>query len=122
MTNRNTLQTLAEKIVKLVPGAGDMCFDLNVEICEALGWKLADKTECLWQPPDGGAPKQPPLYATSFDAALTLVPDDYDWIIASVNGQVGGTPYAQVGDVTKYAETAVLSLCAAALAARGEIK
>jgi hypothetical protein len=60
-----------------------------------------------------------PAYTGSLDAALTLVPPDHDWIVASVNGQVGGTPYASVGDEKMhFGETPVLSLCIAALRAR----
>jgi hypothetical protein len=60
-----------------------------------------------------------PSYTESFDAAMTLVPEVYDWIVASVNGQIGGTPYACVGDEkAHFAETPVLSLVLACLRAR----
>lgn len=60
-----------------------------------------------------------PNYTGSFDAALTLVPNGQDWIVASVNGQVGGTPYACVGsEKMHFGETPILSLCMAALRAR----
>lgn len=60
-----------------------------------------------------------PEFTYSLDAALKLVPDDHDWIVASVNGQVGGTPYACVGnEKSHYADTPVLSLVLAALRAR----
>jgi hypothetical protein len=64
--------------------------------------------------------KQPcPEFTSSLDAALRLVPDGHDWIVASVNGQVGGTPYACVGgDRDHYADTPVLSLVLACLRAR----
>jgi hypothetical protein len=66
---------------------------------------------------DGKAPI--PHYTASIDDALTLVPDEHDWIIASVNGQVGGTPYACVGsEQAHYGATPALSLCLAALKAR----
>lgn len=58
-------------------------------------------------------------FTSSFDAALSLVPDDHDWIVASVNGHYGGTPYACVGSREEhFGETAVLSLCIAAVRAR----
>lgn len=58
-------------------------------------------------------------YTSSIDAALTLVPEGHDWVVGDVNGQVGGTPYACVGSTKKhFGETAVLSLCIAALRAR----
>lgn len=58
-------------------------------------------------------------FSSSFDAALSLVPENNDWIVGSVNGQIGGTPYACVGsEKAHYAETPVLSLVLAALHAR----
>lgn len=58
-------------------------------------------------------------YTESLDAALQLIPADHDWIVADVNGCVGGTPYACVGDLEeRFGETAVLSLCIAALIAK----
>jgi hypothetical protein len=64
-----------------------------------------------------------PHYTYSLDAALTLVPEGHDWIVASVNGQVGGTPYACCGSETAhYGETPVLSLCIAALKARAAVE
>lgn len=63
-----------------------------------------------------------PRYTSSFDAALLLVPEGYDWIVGDVNGYVGGTPYACVGsEKAYYGCTAVLSLCLAALAAEQEM-
>lgn len=65
-----------------------------------------------------GAYGSHPKYTASLDAALTLVPPEHDWIVAAVNGQVGGTPYACVGSTeAHYGETPVLSLCLAALRA-----
>lgn len=64
-----------------------------------------------------------PQYTHSVDDALTLVPEEHDWVVASVNGQVGGTPYACVGsDESHYGETPVLSLCIAALRAHRAIR
>jgi hypothetical protein len=65
------------------------------------------------------AGSHPKHYTSSFDAAISLVPAAHDWIVASVNGQVGGTPYACVGSAKEhFAETPVLSLVLAALRAR----
>lgn len=56
---------------------------------------------------------------SSFDAALLLVPEEHDWIVGSVNGQVGGTPYACVGsEQSHYGATPVLSLVLAAVRVR----
>lgn len=60
-----------------------------------------------------------PHYTSSFDAAVKLVPDGHDWIVASVNGQVGGTPYACVGSTKEhFSGTPVTSLVLASLRAR----
>jgi hypothetical protein len=69
----------------------------------------------------GGVPveKAVPPYTTSLDAARSLVPEGYDWIAADVNGHVGGTPYACVGDEEKhFGGTVYLALCIASLRAR----
>jgi hypothetical protein len=50
--------------------------------------------------------------ASSYDHTITFMESqDLDWIIANVNGHLGGTPYAQVGNVKdSYAATPMLSL------------
>lgn len=59
-----------------------------------------------------------PTYTSSMEAALRLVPVEHDWIVASVNGHVGGTPYACVGSEKEhFGATPVISLCIAALQA-----
>lgn len=58
-----------------------------------------------------------PRYTSSLDAALTLVPEGWDWAVFRTNG--GLTVHAWCGsrdDV--FAETPALALCAAALKAR----
>lgn len=63
-------------------------------------------------------PERAPLFTESFDAAMQLVPTEHDWIVASVNGHVGGTPYACVGNEKEhFGATPVISLCIAALQA-----
>lgn len=58
-------------------------------------------------------------FTSSADAALTLVPKDYDWIVGNVNGQLGGTPYACVGSTEQhFGATPIIALCVAALKAR----
>ena len=69
-----------------------------------------------------GYPPKPWDYTSSLDAALSLVPEGYDWIVANVNGHHGGTPYACVGsDQSHHAATPVLSLVLAALRARAAV-
>ena len=109
---------IAEEIEKLQePG---IYFDINEKIVRALGWTIHNMVECEWRSPLGEI-RQPPLYTSSFDAAFALVPEDVDWIVGNVNGHMGGTPYAQVGDIVVYTETPILSLCAAALRFRQAI-
>jgi len=59
-------------------------------------------------------------YTASLDAALSLVPEGYDWILERTNG--GLTIGARVGhndpDRTSWGDTPELALCAAALRAR----
>lgn len=120
------LLALAERAKVLEPWNSDdestieQCLDLNKDICKTLGWKVYNETECEWQAPNGDI-QQPPLYSSSWDAAFTLIPDEHDWIVGDVNGFMGGTPWAQVGLDTCHAETALLSLVAAALTARARM-
>lgn len=59
-------------------------------------------------------------YTTSLDAAMTLVPENFDWVIARTNG--GLTVYAQCGDGEQwFAATPALALTAAALRAHAAI-
>jgi hypothetical protein len=59
-------------------------------------------------------------YSSSLDAAASLIPDGYDWILERVND--GLTIGARVGhndpDRTSWGETPALALCAAALRSR----
>lgn len=59
-------------------------------------------------------------FTVSLDAAVTLVPDEYDWIVARANG--GLTIHACVGNTTEhFGGTPALALCAAALRARAAL-
>ena len=53
-------------------------------------------------------------YSTDITGAITLIEaKGYDWIMANVNGQVGGTPFACVGvheSEASYSATPLLSL------------
>jgi len=61
-----------------------------------------------------------PAYTASLDAAMTLVPEGFDWIIGHTNG--GLTIHAEVGDrEQRFAATPALALCAAALRARVQL-
>ena len=64
-----------------------------------------------------------PNYTASLDAAASLIPDGFDWILERVND--GMTIGARVGhndpNRISFAETPALALCAAALRARAEL-
>jgi hypothetical protein len=59
-------------------------------------------------------------FTASLDAAMTLVPEGFDWIIGHTNS--GLTIHAEVGgrggEYQRFAATPALALCAAALRAR----
>ncbi|MHB1208054.1 MAG: hypothetical protein ACYCZX_20995, partial [Rhodospirillaceae bacterium] len=58
-----------------------------------------------------------PEYTRNLDAALSVVPEGYDWIVAHTNG--GLTIHACVGGTKEiFGTTPALALCAAALLAR----
>lgn len=61
-----------------------------------------------------------PHYTSSLDAAASLIPDGFDWILERTNG--GLTISARVGhddpDRSSWGNSPALALCAAALAAR----
>lgn len=59
--------------------------------------------------------KNPPLYTSSLDAALTLVPEGEAWCIVRYES---GTFFAEVGNEQSTAPTLAIALCIAALKAR----
>jgi hypothetical protein len=104
MTKADELNALADRCEREEGGA-----ELNARIFEAVytnmicraGVSLYDYTESL-------------------DAAVSLVPKDYDWIVCRANG--GLTLHACVGDTNEYfSSTPALALCAAALRARAAL-
>lgn len=110
------LAQIIEDLIKAAPGID---FYLNERIAAATGWTLVDAVECLWRSPDGQV-SQPPLYTSSVDAALTLVPDEHDWILEHTNG--GMTICAYVGGIgdecRMFGDSPALALAASALAAK----
>ena len=101
--------------------------NLDADIASSVGWSpgpgYTRKSDDSWRLGNWiNSVQWAPLYTASIDAALTLVPEGHDWIVADVNGHVGGTPYACVGSTKEhFGETAVLSLCIAALKARSAL-
>lgn len=119
-----SLTSLIERIEAATEGSRELdgCIYIAVNIPSEKVGRIDQIDGCVgWWPK--GAPYvsaiEVPRYSTSIDAALMLLPDDYDWIIGNVNGQYGGTPYACVGSTEQhYAATPCLALLAAILRAR----
>lgn len=99
---------LIARLERATEGSRELDFEI-AEYLDKIGVKYATTIE-------GHTPE----WTQSLDAALSLVPEGHDWIVADVNGHVGGTPYACVGSKKPhFAETPALALCVAALRARG---
>jgi hypothetical protein len=62
-----------------------------------------------------------PKYLRSLDAGRTLILPNTDWIISDVNGHMGGTPFAQVGQHYGYSYSVEVALVIAALLDRAAI-
>lgn len=102
--------------------------ELDQDIALALGWSpIPNPTKAgglvgRWTQPDGtmSGMEGPPQWTASLDAALSLVPEGFDWTLGRTNG--GLTIHAEVGghggDFMRFAESPALALCAAALRAR----
>lgn len=73
--------------------------------------------------PGGGFDQLVSRYTASLDAAMSLVPEGYSWILYSDGScEVGPTPIAgsmMDAEFTVDAETPAIALCAAALKSRG---
>lgn len=148
MSALSALRALAQRCV--AAHAPDRRLDEDIAVA-ALGWRLWQSKHGYWNiagpnsesatvegsPPFGAMTGQTiphiapggwgdgcgiPEFTASVDAALSLVPTGYDWIIEHVNG--GLTIRARVGhndpDRALFGDSAALALCAAALLARAE--
>ena len=115
--------TLNELIAKL-EAAKDGSWELGDEVLLACGWKTTANFDPAnphpyWIRPDGvNVGINQPDPTTSLDAALTLVPDSYQWSVTDWRVKA----YAQIGATISSAEAAApaLALCIAALKARAE--
>ena len=108
-----------DDLIKRLENAEKGSRELDKAIARALGFRIAASTggPMIMRQNDNVASWDLPHYTTSLDAALTLVPEEFDWLVSHVNG--GLTIFAQVGPGKEYfAETAPLALCIAALKAR----
>ena len=68
--------------------------------------------------------QQLPSPTASLDAAMTLIPESFDWMLGRTND--GLTIHAEVGgrgdQFMRFGETPALALCAAALRARAQVQ
>jgi hypothetical protein len=111
MTSAADLLALAERVEALT--GPDDAVDLAIaEWCYANGGVAGVNYDPqLWVIRHGGE------FTASLDAAMSLVPDGYDWILGRTNG--GLTVHAEVGNREQiFAATPALALTAAALRAR----
>ena len=109
---------------------GSREFDAAIFCMIAPGAKLAGEvyadackpTEDVWFPQGPrGTLRVPPAYTSSLDAALTLVPEGWDYCISRGHGEPAAaslSPTMTVGEVLATAPTPALALCIAALKAR----
>lgn len=116
--NKILLQNVIEELIAIghAPQLRDVNMNVNKRIAEAIGWTLYDSVEQLWKAPNGII-EQPPLYTTSYDRVLELIPGGFDWQVGNVNGHVGGTPFAEVGPIKSYCCNPLISLLVATLRA-----
>lgn len=107
--------------------------ELDAEIASAVGWVLTaygwqDAQGMSWSPPGASMPQYGalPSFSSSLDAAMTLVPDRFGWLVGS-DGEAevfeieAGTPRHTAAYVNR-AATPALALCAAALRAIQETR
>jgi len=80
--------------------------DLDMEIAELLAWPVDQPV---------------PYYTLDFNYTINYIEQlGMDWVAGNVNGQVGGTPFAQVActnDQASYSGTVILSLWLACIRA-----
>lgn len=109
-------------LIKRIEAADGPDRELDVEICEAMGFTVVGHYRRGSNEPIRGYSWVPVRYYTSsIDAAMTLVPEgwngSFDWIGDKCGATLNKTPFASnavIGD----ASSPALALCAAALRAR----
>ena len=117
---RSELLALAAR-VDVATGADRM---IDEAISPALGWLAPKPPLRSWRTPQGyRASDGVPRYTASLDAALTLVPEGWDWAVTKGFGEsalAAASPANSVATVETQAATPALALTAAALRARAE--
>lgn len=110
------MSDLADKI----EGLEAPCREMNEQICLAIGRPLTVSDDCF------DYIDNVPPYTSSLDAAMTLVPEGWEWMMEGEETERHFPPSqwlykAHLGDkITSEGSTPALALCAAALRARSE--
>lgn len=133
-TDTDLIAEWAPDLIARLEAATEGGRELDEAIAEHVGWTLADKVECLWWPPEPSREncQQAPLFTLSIDAAMTLVPEGFDygfsfskqhgletWVQRPFQEGECFQGYAPESDPTD--KTRALALCIAALKARALI-
>ena len=125
------LQELIARLEKATEGSRELDAEIAVVSGEFLHGKVS-KTR-PWLVTQAGINREPPRYSASIDAALTLVPEDFQWLVrdderggfcnvtspdfVAIEGSNGQDE--SIGKrFPTYAATPALALCIAALRAR----
>lgn len=113
MTDKNELLALADRVEALK--APDEHIDWLIENALGLARFELDRPDPR---SEGWLDKRvkPKPYTASLDAAMTLVPDEYDWILGRTNG--GLTIHARGDEFMRFGATPALAICVAAIHAR----
>lgn len=117
-------------LIRKLESAAEGSRELDIAAHKAIGWELAPpEADCAWWNDNGDTFYGVcPHYTTSIDAALTLVPEGWDWQLEWEDGaesvffESKGIARVEMGNpdlrICPEAATPALALCAAALRAR----
>jgi hypothetical protein len=97
--------------------------ELDAEIASTLGWANVgpgNRGGRCGRSPEGTW-KTVPRYTASLDAAMTLVPEGWDWELEFIGGTSVANMLLARGTFNGAAQTPALALCAAALRAAQEM-
>jgi len=116
-----TLSDLIAELERATEGSRE----LDLAICRGIGAAvIASPRRPVVKFARGDHWRSPPAYTTSLDAALSLVPEGWSWMVRNVHGNMGGpqgVAYCTRPDTdneTARAATPALALVIAALKAR----
>lgn len=109
-----------DSLIARLESATEGSLELDYDIHQALGWQ--DNDECGWSRGDERTDPNWPYYTTSFDAALTLVPEGHCITLrtcTSIPQVIVHCPVeSRLGNHYGKAATPALAICCAALKAR----